>query len=381
MKPIVIVGTGLAGYSLAREFRALDKETPLVLISADSGDFYSKPMLSNALAQGKDAEALVISSAGQMSERLSARILTHRWVTGLEPAAHQVTVGDERIEYRALVLAVGAQPIRLPLTGSGAGDVLSVNNLADYSNFLGRLERAERLAIIGPGLIGCEFANDLLQVNKVVTVIGPDPHPISTLLPAAAGIALQKALEAAGVSFQLGTVTGDIDRAGQAYRIQLQNGAVIESDLVLSAVGLRPDTRLAVEAGLEVNRGIVTNAALETSAEAVYALGDCAEVEGRNLPFVMPLMHGAKALAKTLAGERTEVRYPPMPVVIKTPAHPVVVLPPAPTMAGEWRIGQTAGGVKALFVSADDELRGFVLTGEAVAQKQALVKAVAAWGG
>lgn len=378
MKPIVIIGTGLGGYSLAREFRALDKETPLVLVTADSGDYYSKPMLSNALAQGKDAEGLVLSSAETMSDKLDATILTESWVSDIDPTRHKVTVGAEIIEYRALVLAIGAKPIHLYLTGTGADDVLSVNNLADYALFREKLDSAKRISIIGPGLIGCEFANDLLQVEKEVTVIGPDPHPISTLLPEAAGQSLQRALESAGINFQLGTVTGDIDRAGEGYRVQLQNGEVIESDLVLSAVGLRPNTALAEQTGLTINRGIVTNALLETSEKDIYALGDCAEVDGQNLPFVMPLMHGAKALAKTLSGEPTKVVYPPMPVVIKTPAHPVLVQPPAPNTEGEWQIEQAESGVKALFVDDQECLKGFVLTGEAVAQKQALVKEMAA---
>ncbi|OQX33483.1 MAG: FAD-dependent oxidoreductase, partial [Candidatus Sedimenticola endophacoides] len=280
MKPVVIIGTGLAGYSLAREFRALDKETPLTLITGDGGEYYSKPMLSNALAQGKEASALVLSDAAKMERTLDARVITHTRVEAVDRAARRVSWSGGTLDYGALVMALGASPIRLPLTGSGAQEVLSVNSLDDYGGFRRRLEKARSVAIIGPGLIGCEFANDLQQGGRRVEVIGPDPYPISTLLPEAAGRALQRALEAAGVGFHLGTVTGDIDRESHGYRVALRDGGDLHADLVLSAVGLRPDTELARAAGLEVNRGIVVDRYLRAGDGDIYALGDCAEVEG-----------------------------------------------------------------------------------------------------
>ncbi|MES9886791.1 MAG: FAD-dependent oxidoreductase [Candidatus Sedimenticola sp. 6PFRAG1] len=373
MKPVVIIGTGMAGYSLAREFRQLDKKTPLLMITGDDGRSYPKPMLSSAYQQGKEADDLALASSETMSKNLDAEILTHTRVESIHAQVRQVIVNGRAIDYRELVLAVGAQPIRLPLKGTGAADVLSVNNLQDYAEFRRLAVNARRVAIIGPGLIGCEFANDLLSAGKQVTVIGPDPYPISTLLPEQAGRALQSALQARGVEWQLQTVTGTIDRSGNAYSITLENGETVETDLVLSAVGLRPDISLAEAAGLAVNRGIVTDATLKSSVDGIYALGDCAEVEGRNLPFVMPLMLGAKTLARTLAGDPTEVAYPAMPVVIKTTLHPVVVSPPG-SREGEWQVEQLEDGVKARFVSSTGELLGYALTGSAVDQKQALTR-------
>ncbi|ROR32381.1 NAD(P)/FAD-dependent oxidoreductase [Inmirania thermothiophila] len=373
--PVVIVGTGLAGYTLARELRKLDAETPLVLVTADDGAFYSKPMLSNALAEGKDADALVLDTAEGMAAKLGARILTGTPVERLDPAARTVHTAAGPLRYRDLVLAVGAVPIRPPMAGEGAGEVLSVNNRQDYARFRTRLEGARRVAIIGPGLIGCEFANDLLAAGRAPTVIGPDPWPISTLLPEAAGRALARGLEAAGVRLLLGRTVPRVERADGGLRLQLDDGGGVEADLVLSAVGLRPDTRLAEAAGLEVGRGIRVDRFLRTSAPHVYALGDCAEVEGRVLPFVMPIMHGARALARTLAGEPTPATYPPMPVVIKTPAHPVAVLPPPPG-EGAWRLTDEDGGVRMLWVAADGTLQGFALTGRHAAERQRLTARV-----
>ena len=143
---------------------------------------------------------------------------------------------------------------------------------------------------------------------------------------------------------------------------------------MLSAIGLRPRVDLARAAGLTVNRGIVTDAVLQSSAKDVYALGDCAEIAGFNLPFVMPIMQAARALAKTLQGTATPVSYPAMPVVVKTPACPTVVCPPPPGVEGQWEESVTADGVRALFHDSAGTLRGFALVGAATKDKQALTK-------
>jgi rubredoxin-NAD+ reductase len=377
MQPIVIIGTGLAGYTLARELRKLDGVTPLVLITADDGGFYSKPMLSNALLRGKTPAQLVSADAAKMAADLDAVIKVRMRVEAIDTAAHTVTANGETLTYSRLVLAVGAQPIRLPLAGDGAADVLTVNSLDDYARFHVRLDRACRVAVIGPGLIGCEFANDLAAAGHVVTMIGPDAHPLGRLLPAEAGSAVQSALSAIGVQWRLGTVVSSVERDGGAYRVLLADGGEVTADVVLSAIGLQADTRLAQQAGLAANCGIVVDAQLRTSAPDVYALGDCAEVNGTVLPFVLPLMEQARALAMVLAGREARVNYPPMPVAVKTPACPVVVAPPAPGGNGQWRVQADAEGVRAEFIDGT-QLLGFALTGAATAAKQALVKQLAA---
>lgn len=373
MQPIVIIGTGLAGYTLARELRKLDTTTPLVMITADDGGFYSKPMLSNALLRNKAPAQLVSADAAKMAAEINAVIKTRTQVEAIDTAARTVTASGEAITYSRLVLAVGARPIRLPLEGDGADDVLTVNNLDDYAQFHARLQGTQRVAVIGPGLIGCEFANDLAGAGHQVSVIGPDPHPLGRLLPGAAGNAVREALSAIGIQWHLGTVVSRVERDGAAYRLRLANGNEVEADVVLSAIGLQADTRLAQQAGLSTNRGIVVDAQLHASAPDVYALGDCAEVNGMVLPFVLPLMEQARTLAAVLAGREAAVNYPPMPVAVKTPACPVVVSPPAPGSNGDWQVAVLENGVQAEFRDGD-QLRGFALTGAATAAKQGLVR-------
>lgn len=370
--PIVIVGTGLSGYSLAREFRKLDKDSRVVMITADDGHSYSKPMLSTGLTRGKAADDLSQGDPGRMAEQLGIEVRTYTTVTGLEPEAHCLRIGDERLPYSKLVLAWGADVIHLDLAGNGLEYLYSINDLMDYRRFREALPGRKRIAIMGAGLIGCEFANDLINGGFAVDVIAPCESALPGLLPRAAGDALVKALTNAGVGFHLNNHVTRIDREGHGVCLHLANGEQLPADLVMSAVGLRPRVVLAREAGLATGRGILVNRALETSAPDVYALGDCAEVDGYLLQFVLPLMACARALARTLAGERTEVRYGAMPVVIKTPCCPTVICPPPRDSSGDWQVEGEAENVKALFVDSQGNLLGFALTGRYADEKQRL---------
>ncbi len=374
MDPIIIIGSGLAGYNTARELRKLDKEMPLVIITADGGEFYSKPMLSNALAANKQPEAIPLNSAEQMAAQLNATIRTQTRVTAIEADSHQVRLGDEVIPYSKLVLALGAEQIRLPLAGDAAAKVLSVNNLDDYARFRAAIQGKKHIAIIGAGLIGCEFANDLAATGYQVDVMDIADQPLPRLLPPQGGAFLKDKLAALGVTWHFGTGVQSVNQAGERLQLTLGNNETLTTDVVLSAVGLKPALDLARAAGLKLNRGIVVDRHLETSAKDVYAIGDCAEVAGLVLPFVMPIMHAARALAATLAGKPAAVSYPAMPVLVKTPACPTIVSPPPHGAAGEWRVEQTADSVKSLYVDASGTLLGFALNGAATAERAKLAQ-------
>jgi rubredoxin-NAD+ reductase len=373
MQPIIIIGSGLAGYGIAKEFRKLDKTTPLTIITADGGESYSKPMLSNALAKKQAPAALAMVQAAQMETQLPATLRTRARVTAIDPAAHCVHIGNEKLAYSKLVLALGADQIRLPITGNAADAILTVNDLDDYARFRGAIEGGKRVVIIGAGLIGSEFANDLAASGHSVDVIDIADRPLGRLLPPEGGAMLKDKLAALGVRWHFGTGVQAVDRQGVALKVTLANGEILNADVVLSAVGLKPRLDLARAAGLNVNRGIVVNRQLQTSAADIYALGDCVEVEGLVLPFIMPIMHAARALGPTLAGTPTEVKYPAMPVLVKTPACPTMVSPPAPNAAGEWKIEASADSVKSLFVDASGKLLGFALNGAATAERAKLL--------
>ncbi|GBC55125.1 rubredoxin-NAD(+) reductase [Stutzerimonas stutzeri] len=372
--PVVIIGTGLAGYNLAREFRKLDSQTPLLLITADDGRSYSKPLLSTGFAANKNADNLGMATAGAMAEQLNAEIRTHTRVTRLDPANRRVWIGNEPVPYRDLVLAWGAQTIQVLVEGDAADAVYPINDLHDYGRFRAAAAGKRRVLILGAGLIGCEFANDLLLGGHEVDLVAPSEQVMPGLLPLQAAEAVKRGLEGIGARFHLGATLERLQRSSDGLQATLSDGSQRGCDLVVSAVGLRPRTELAAEAGLEVKRGIVVDRLLKTSAEHVYALGDCAEVEGLSLLYVMPLMAGARALAKTLFGNPTFVSYGPMPITVKTPACPVVVSLPAVGSAGNWTVEAQGNDVKALYLGTSGQLLGYALTGAAVQERLALNK-------
>jgi rubredoxin-NAD+ reductase len=377
MKPIVVLGSGLAGYTLIREFRKLNPDTPITLVTKDSGDYYSKPMLSNALTLGKSPVNLVLTLASDMAKQHNFTLMSHCTVSKIDRAEKSITTNNGVIDYDRLVLALGADPLLVPLQGNAVDHVLSVNDLNDYAHFRDMLESVKSVVIMGGGLIGCEFANDLANAGFKVTIIDPATHPLSALMPEAAGRQLQASLLTLGINFQFNAFVQSVNLHEAGFTLTLSDQSILQADIVLSAIGVRPRIGLAQQAGLTVNRGIVVNDELQSSDPAIFAMGDCAEIGNRVLPFVLPIMHEGRALAKTLNGEITPVIFPAMPIVVKTPAHPVAVSPVARDASGSWQILATGDGIKMIFTDTQDRMTGFVLTGEYAPERNEMSKKLA----
>ncbi|GAB3676530.1 NAD(P)/FAD-dependent oxidoreductase [Salinisphaera aquimarina] len=377
MDPILIIGTGLAGYGTARELRKHDKDTPIVFVTRDDGASYYKPDLSEAHAKGQTPEDLIKKSAEEMAAELDAQILTHRQVESIDPAAREVRLNGDTLKYSKLVLAFGADPIVLQLGGDATQAVHKINNLADYRTFRRNLGEAKHIAVLGAGLIGCEFANDLLEAGYKVSVADPAGWPLSQLLPEACGKAVKRELAHAGVDWYLDHAAVAVHESGKQLEVVLDNDDTIRADIVLSAVGLRAGVEIADKAGLTVDRGIVVDRSLRTSDPHIYALGDCAEVDGHWRPYVGPLMQCARTLGKTLAGGAGDtpgqVKYPTLPIIVKTHVCPVIVYPPVSTH-GEWRIEGKSPNLEAAFVDADGQMLGFALIGEATNKRRDYLK-------
>jgi rubredoxin-NAD+ reductase len=383
MHPIVIIGSGLAGYTVAREFRKLDKAAPLLIISADDAGFYSKPMLSNAFAQGKQAAQLISQSAAQMATQLDARVIANTRANAIDTSNKTIETSAGVFSYRQLVIASGARAIRLAIAGDAAEQVLSVNNIDDYAIFRERvaaIDSKARIAILGAGLIGCEFADDLAGAGHSVTLIDPNPLPLAALAAPALSQGLQKALVARGITFHLGTTAARIDHTANGLRITLADGNTFESDIVLSAVGLRPDLALAKAAQLATGRGILIDATGQSSAPDIYALGDCAEYtiapgSTQILPYIAPMMTAARAIAKTLTGQPTQIEFKPAPVIVKTPCYPLALIPPPLQAAayGSWHEETENGRTICRFYDAQGLMAGFGVAPQEAAVRQLLL--------
>jgi rubredoxin---NAD+ reductase len=375
--PVVIIGSGLAAYTTLRELRKLSPTETITLITSEAGDFYSKPMLSTAFANAKNASELITTPKEKMMEQLNFSLQSNTRVLEIHPSQHtlKIETGDQvgELKYSKLILALGADPIRLNLEGNGATDILSVNDLSDYAIFRQKLPSGGKVAILGAGLIGCEFANDLTTGGYQVEVIDLAPTPLGRLLPPELAEGLRQKLAAIGVQWHLATSTTHVEKQSNGtYTLSFSQGAPITVDLVLSAVGLHPRTELAQAAGLQTDRGIIVNRMLQTSDPDIFALGDCIEVEKLILPYVMPIMQAAKIVAANVLGESKMLSYPAMPVMVKTPAFPLIIAPPAIGAAGNWEVTQTPDGMSAKFTNANQELLGFALAGSATKERAAL---------
>lgn len=380
-KPVVIVGAGLAAWTTVRELRKLDPAVPVTLVTADSGDFYAKPTLSNALGQQRSPDQLVTTPAAAMAESLQVTLQTRTRVQAIDAVARTVGTTSGDLAFRDLVLANGALPIRVPVGGDAAGRVLSINSLDDFSVFHAALHRgsdaglrSKRVVIMGAGLIGCEFANDLVAAGHVVTVVDPSARPLSALMPSDASTRLRDALGGMGVQWHFGQTVAEVQQAHADLRVTLSGGQTLTADLVLSAVGLRADTSLARAAGADCDRGVLVDAQLKTSLDHVYALGDVAQYQAagnRTLPYVMPIMQAAKTLAAHLAGQAAALTFPLMPVAVKTPALPITVAPPPPGVGGNWQSDEVDVW---RYVDLQGQQRGFVLVGSQTRQRMAQTK-------
>ncbi|WP_110650495.1 NAD(P)/FAD-dependent oxidoreductase [Salinicola peritrichatus] len=384
---LTIIGTGMAGLGLARAVRSRDAECPITLITADSGDDYAKPLLSSAFAKRQTPDALVMRDAVGVAEALRAQVRIHTPVEAIDTLNRRLRIGAEQLPYDQLVLATGAAPWQPFAIDSLLRDrVFQINDLDDYRRFRATLDRhpgqQARIAIIGAGLVGCEFANDLHSGGHRIALIAPEATPLPRLLPPPLGQALAEAFDGAGIrGYFERSVAALGDNDGEVV-ITLDDGDRLEADLVLIATGLQPRTALAEAAGLAVSpAGILTDRYLATSEANIHALGDVACVDGLNAPgnglsamYVQPLQASAKALAATLTGTPTPVRYGAWPVMVKTPLLPVAALPPRQTPA-RWRIEGEAGDFSAFAEDETGRLLGFALTGRCVRRKVELARA------
>ncbi len=376
---VIIIGTGHAGYQMAQEIRRADLNKSLALITADDGAFYSKPAISTALSKKQSAQTLVSKNAQQMAEQLNATILTDTKVDAIAYESKSVMTSQGEFHYADLVLATGAKPREIATVPIDHKHCHNINNLVDYHNFRQALQPGDSIAIVGTGLVGVEFANDLIGSGFQVHMIGRDQHLIKSLLPQPVGDAIGAALQSHGVHWHQHSQVQHITQlADRELEIKLDNGATIHANLVISALGLISNTELAQTAGIECNGGIITDRLMQTNRPHIYALGDCAVVAGLHLQYIMPLGLCAKALAQTLCGNPTEVTYPAMPIIVKTTLLPTVVAPPLQTPT-EWQITQQGTNVKAVALDDNQQVLGFAVCGSFVRERFPLGKQLQPW--
>lgn len=372
---IVIVGSGLAGYAVLREFRRFDTETPVTVLTTDDGAAYSKGALCAGLAGNRSPADLVMATAEQMAFRYHARVLPYTRVDRIDLQESLVSTKQGSIPWQRLVLATGAESLRPSLKGSGASRVLTVGSLSDYAYLRAELTGRRRVTLLGGALWGCEFADALAGAGFEVSLFEAAPRLFGGAMPGLCAERLARTLESNRVRVHLDNGVQRVDREVGGLKVFPYAGEPYLTDLVLATLGSRPRVALAREAGLEVGRGIQVGRDLRTSDPRIFAVGECAEVQGRVLSLPADIEAAAQGLGAVLAGRSSNLHWQPRIQSLNLPGCPVVLCEP-PAVAGEWHERADRGGVQALFTDFNGALRGFALIGTAVAERERLMAAV-----
>ncbi|MFI6389777.1 NAD(P)/FAD-dependent oxidoreductase [Nonomuraea sp. NPDC050547] len=300
MATFVIVGAGLAGAKAAQTLREEGFDGEIVLIGAETERPYERPPLSKGFLQGKsEREKIFVHAAGWYAEhdidlRLGLR------ATRLDLGSRTVRLSDgSRQPYQKLLIATGSSPRRLP------GPARYLRTVQDSEALKERFARGGRVLVVGAGWIGLETTAAARAAGCQVTIVEPEPTPLHRVLGPELGEVFASVHRRNGVDLRLGTPVAEITQTG----VRLSSGERLEADLVLVGIGATPDTGLAVDAGLDVADGILTDAALRTSDPDVYAAGDVAEsfnpLYGRRLRVEhwANALNGGPAAARSMLGQ------------------------------------------------------------------------------
>lgn len=297
----VIIGNGPAGFYTATKLAALAPDEEITLIERESEPFYAKIRMPEYVADKIPREKLYLGTAESLS-RLGIRLVQGAEITSIDPGAREVISAKGKWAYDRLVLATGSRAFVPPVGGSGAADILTLRTLADADALRERCKAGSKVLVMGGGLLGLEAAWCLHDRGAEVTVAEYFPRLLPRQLNEDQARLVQTALEGAGLAFKLGRTVAAVEKLEGSYRAELDNGEILEVAAVLASAGVRPVTEVARSAGIVVEKGIVVNERFETSVPGIYALGDCAEMEGKLFGLWMAAMAQAEGLAKILSG-------------------------------------------------------------------------------
>lgn len=309
-KQLVVIGNGMAGIRAVEELlQSAPDDYQITIIGKEPYGSYNRIMLSPVLA-GESTIPQIVTHDYAWYEQRGITLLAgeeHEAVRIHRGSREVETASGARIPYDRLLLATGSNPINLPLPGADAEGVLCFRGIRDVNSMLSKCQQGQHAVVIGAGLLGLEAANGLAKQGLQVTVIHLDAYPLNRQLDQQAAGLLQQELESRGIVFRLEALTQcihtemDDEGTSHAKSVELKSGEVIPADLVVMAIGVRPEVSLAKVSGLETNRGILVNDAMQTFDPAIYAVGECIEHRGMTFGLVEPLYEQAKVCANHLS--------------------------------------------------------------------------------
>jgi nitrite reductase (NADH) large subunit len=314
---LVVIGNGMApGRALDKLFEAAPGAFDVTIFNAEPRVNYDRIMLSPVLSGEKSYEQIVIHGDGWYVKH-GVTLYKGCKVTNIDRAAKTVTSATGiTVPYDKLIIATGSLPIIIPVPGANLPGVLAYRDLDDVQAMLLAAKSRGRAVVIGGGLLGLEAAAGLKEQGMDVTVVHLMPTLMEKQLDATAGHLLQRAVEARGIKVITSANTEAILGDKKVEGVRLKDGTELPADLVVMAVGIKPNAGLAKDSGLAVNRGIVVDSTMRTSDPDVFALGECAEAHGQTFGLVAPLYEMAGVVASQLMGE-TAAKFTPSATATK----------------------------------------------------------------
>ncbi len=302
----VILGNGAAGLSAAKAIRERDLTGSIVMVSNEPYITYNRPMLTKSLAAGLRADEIAVENASWYEENKIYQLLG-REVTAIHNAEKEVELSDgTKLQYTKLIYALGSECFVPPIPGWEKEGVVAIRRMSDIEKIEKRMDRVEHVVVIGGGVLGLEAAWELKKLHKEVTVLELAPQIMGRQLDMPASEMLMQISENNGISIHTGVQISEITGEKEAAGVVLSDGTVFPAELVIVSAGVRANTALAQAAGVEVNRGILVNANMETNVDGIYACGDCAEYEGINYAIWPQALEQGKAAGANAAGEKVE---------------------------------------------------------------------------
>ena len=366
-EPLVIIGNGMAAARLVDELARTSLGRYAIAVIGDEPRLaYNRVLLSSVLAGEATSQEIELKPAAWWRDR-GVTLKYGARATSVDLVAREVTTSaGKRVGFSKLVFATGSSALRLPVPGGDLAGVHVFRDSHDVDRLIELAEQKKHVVVVGGGLLGLEAAYGLAKAGADVTLIHLMDRLMERQLDGPAAELLKTLVERKGVKILLNANTARIHGAPSVQRVELADGRMLDADAVIFTAGIRPNTALAKDAGISVNRGIVVDDAMATASDGVFALGECAEHRGTCYGLVEPAYEQAKVLARHLAGGQAAYSGSILSTNLKVSG--VSVFSAGDFMAAEGSetllLSDIRRGTYKKLVIAGGELTGAVLVGD-----------------
>ncbi len=313
---LVIIGGGIAALSAAEAIRKRNTTASITLLSEEEDIPYYRPMLSDYLSEELAEERLYIKSLAWYEEN-KIELRTNSRVASIDGTNRQLIMENgARFGYDKLIIATGARSNIPPIPGADKNGVFALRNIADARKIKAELAEGKKAVVIGGGVLGLEAVSEMVSLGMQVSVVEFSERIMPRQLDKSASLRLQKLIQDQGVMLYLGMGTEEILGDENAKAVKLNNGQIIEADMVLLSTGVKPNIELARDAGIETDRGIVVDAGMHTGMSGVFAAGDAAQFEDKMIGLWPIAMEMGRIAGANAAGDWVEYKQPPISTML-----------------------------------------------------------------